>query len=150
MSRSDDLAVMAVLLAAAMCSACAAEGSEAASAARPIYRCEIAGVATFSDRPCGPVVRPYEAGSGLSVLESSTPVAPGKAAARARPASSDIVAAPESAPAASAARAEACRRLQRSLRKIAAQLRAGYKVKQGERLREQRRELEAQRRARRC
>jgi hypothetical protein len=147
MIRSADLAVTAALIAVAMSSACAAEGSGAASGARQIYRCEVAGVATFSDRPCGSVVQPYEAGAGLSVLESSAPEPSSKAVPHGRSAPASGVAAPE---AAAAARAEVCRRLQQSLRKIAGQMRAGYKAKQGERLREQRRELQAKRRAQRC
>jgi hypothetical protein len=44
----------------------------------------------------------------------------------------------------------ACERIRNSLRDVAARMRAGYDVKQGERLRERKAKLEAQRRAQKC
>ena len=45
---------------------------------------------------------------------------------------------------------DACLKLNEALRKIASTLRSGYSAKQGERLNERKRELEAQRRAQKC
>jgi len=125
--------------------------SPPARVARQVYRCEVAGVATFSDRPCDAEMRPYDLDlSRISILDTPAPSKSGKAA----PSRSTVPrrAAPsrQSEAAATAAQAEACRRLQQSLRKIASRMRAGYTAKAGERLQAQRRELQEKRRARRC
>lgn len=150
MARLSKRIAMLVLLHLAMPVIDAAE-SVPGLVVRHIYRCEVAGVTIFADRPCDAGMHPYDLElSRLSVLGAPEPPKQGKAAAprpsvsrrASKPAQSDV--------AAEAARAEACRRLQQSLRKIASRMRAGYKAKAGERLQEQRRELEAKLRARRC
>jgi len=125
--------------------------AEGQSKAQTIYRCQIAGVGTFSDRPCGDSVEQYDAGlSRLSILDS--PAAPPRTAERK----------PERAPrpqrnrtdnaedTVQAKKAAACRHSQDSLHKISEQMRTGYSAKQGERLRTRKKDLEAKRRSLGC
>lgn len=151
MARLSSLIVTLALLHLAMPCVEAAESS-AARSTRQIYRCEVAGVATFSDRPCGTGANPYDLElSRISILEAVPASSrPGKATPDRPSAPRRAVIPKRSDVAAKAAQAEACRRLQQSLRKIASRMRAGYTAKAGERLQTQRRELEAKRRARRC
>lgn len=115
------------------------------SSSRAVYRCETPQGIVFADRPCDVSARPYEPDlAGVSVIETAVPVrtAPAKATAPApRPRSVASNARPK---------AETCDRLRQSLRKVAASLRSGYGVKEGERLKERKRELEAKRKAARC
>jgi len=122
-----------------------------ARAARQVYRCEVAGVATFSDRPCGAGMRPYDLDlSRINILEAPAPLKSDKAAPSRSTVPRPAALSRQSEVAAEEAQAEVCRRLQRSLQKIASRMRAGYTAKAGERLQAQRRELQAKRRARHC
>ena len=112
-----------------------------------VYRCVVDEVVTFSDRPCDAEAKHYtpesEWVSMVDVTKSST--TPSRAAARK----------PARAPGASIAAAQAkhkeeCARMEESLREVRSKLRAGYDVKQGERLKERNRKLNAQLRAKRC
>lgn len=143
--------VAALLLVPATSLVCAAQSSPALAAARQIYRCEIAGVATFSDRPCGTAAHPYDVDpSRVSLLEASVPPGADKAASVGPSAGHRAALPRQDDMAATDAKAEVCRRLQRSLTRIASRMRAGYTARTGERLKAQRRELQAKRRARRC
>ncbi len=118
--------------------------SALAHADTTIYRCETPAGLVFSDRPCAPEAQIYEPDlSGISVMESQvpkpTPVVKSVASPQVRVASGPA-----------APKIDACLKLNEALRKIASTLRSGYSAKQGERLNERKRELEAQRRAQKC
>ena len=119
--------------------------SALAHADTTIYRCETPAGLVFSDRPCAPEAQIYEPDlSGISVMESQvpkpTPVVKSVASPQVRVASG-----PAAPP-----KIDACLKLNEALRKIASTLRSGYSAKQGERLNERKRELEAKRRAQKC
>ena len=118
--------------------------SALAHADTTIYRCETPAGLVFSDRPCAPEAQIYEPDlSGISVMESQvpkpTPVVKSVASPQVRVASGPA-----------APKIDACLKLNEALRKIASTLRSGYSAKQGERLNERKRELEAKRRAQKC
>ena len=111
-----------------------------------VYRCVLNEVVTFSDRPCDAAAKHYtpesEWVSMVDVTKSSA--TPGRVPARK----------PERAQASSVAAAQAkhkqeCTRLE-ALREVRSKLRAGYDVKQGERLKERNRKLNADLRSKRC
>lgn len=120
---------------------------------RTIFRCEIAGVRTFSDRPCGsaPATGPGTIELGpLNILESSTAAAVSSPAKAKKTSTPRTAASQRSVAAGAAAKAGACGRIQQSLRKITSKMRAGYTAKEGERLRERKKDLEEKGRAQRC
>jgi hypothetical protein len=112
-----------------------------------VYRCIVGGVTTYSDRPCAPESAPYQPDtSRVSTYDPPPPsretapdAPPRKSPPRARAAGADQV-----------RRAAACERIRNSLKEVAGRMRAGYDVKQGERLRERKAKLEQQRRAQKC
>lgn len=111
---------------------------------RTIYKCESSEGLVFSDHPCGPSTETYQPDlSAVSVVD--TVVAP-----ETHSTTRNVVRPAARSNSHAASRAEACARLDASLHKIAATLRSGYGVKQGERLKERKRELEARRRAQKC
>lgn len=122
----------------------------AAAQSPTIYRCETASGITFSDRPCGIDSKPYEVDtSGVSVIETKPAESrPAVASPKPQPPSRAIESSDRSS--ARASKAAICERLDQSLRKVLSTMRTGYTASQGERLRERKRELEAQRRAQRC
>jgi hypothetical protein len=122
-------------------------GAESARATATIYRCEVDGVATFSDRPCGDQSSAYEPEAALVSTYTAPPasVAPDSAkSSRPKPARRSSIAADQ------AKRAEECQRIQASLRDIRSRMRAGYSAKEGERLRVRQEKLEDRRRSQRC
>lgn len=128
-----------------MLTAAGASGADA-DRSRAIYRCEEAGVATFSDRPCGATIQTYADPGRLSVLESVVPTArPDAPVAKPRPPSAD-----PSGPTDRDSKARNCEKLRQSLREVAARMRAGYTAKEGERLRTRKQTLEGKRRAQQC
>ena len=111
-----------------------------------IYRCRVDGVTTFSDHPCGESVQTYDAGlSRLSILDSPRVPAP-KAKRANKPAPAEHKAKRSAEEASQAKQAATCQRAEQSLRRIREQMRTGYSVKQGERLKARKRDLEARRR----
>jgi hypothetical protein len=115
-----------------------------------IYRCEIGGVVTYEDRPCGADPARYEPdGTRITTYapppSTSTPAA-APAAQRPRPR--------RTAPAILAAEqrkhAEECRRIESALRDIQSKMRSGYRAKEGERLRMRKAQLGERRRAHKC
>ncbi|HEY5807922.1 MAG TPA: hypothetical protein VIT67_08130 [Povalibacter sp.] len=111
---------------------------------RPIYRCESSQGAVFSDRPCGASSEVYEPDlAGVSVVDTVVP--PPRP-----PAQRGASAARPPTQAAVRPRADLCDSLERSIHKIVSTMRAGYNARQGERLRERKRELESKRRAQKC
>lgn len=126
-----------VLLTAAFYGVSADAGSSAA-----IYRCEIDGVPTFSDRPCGGLAQLHEL--DLGKLNTHAPPA-------VRPSTEKPPSAKRAASVANAAKqAEICARLARDLREVRAKYRSGYSAKEGERLNEREAKLKAQLRSARC
>jgi hypothetical protein len=144
----------------------------AQSADRPIYRCVMAGVITFSDRPCGDAIEVHS----LDVPDLPTPAAPGSTSSRSTsPRSARAVtgqpqgaAAPVRARRPTAAnssnrkdsragdsrvrdsRVRECLRLGAELRRLTARMRAGYGAAEGERLRERQRTAKERRRDLAC
>jgi hypothetical protein len=112
-----------------------------------IYKCEVDGVMTFSDRLCGgdaelhvpgeTVVNTYAAPPATSKPERSTR----KPAAKRAPARTDR---------AEAKRVESCARYARNLKEIRSRMRAGYTAKEGERLRVRQEQVRESQRAARC
>jgi hypothetical protein len=122
---------------------------------RAIYRCRIDGVDTFSDHPCGETIEEYDAGIGrLSILDS--PPAAARTTERAAKKTSTVHDTPVRNASVKppreeqAVKAKACQRSQQALHKIRDQLRTGYSARQGERLRDRKRDLEEQRRTIGC
>lgn len=127
-----------------------------------IFRCEIAGVPTFSDRPCASAVQFPTAESAsvepdtvelgtINILKSPTAVAASPSTSAAKQLPPRTTAASQRSTAASRnSKADACGRIEQSLRKIASKMRSGYRAKEGERLRQRKEELEQKRQARRC
>jgi hypothetical protein len=113
-----------------------------------VYRCTVGGVTTYSDRPCSPDAAPYEPDTSRvstydppPVSQKATPAPPARTSpARKRGSGGDDP----------VRHAAACERLQNSLREVAARMRSGYNVKQGEQLRARKARLEQQRRAEKC
>ena len=113
-----------------------------------IYRCTVAGVTTFSDKPCATESVPYEPDtSRVSTYDpppasrTAAPAPPPRSAPARRRGSSDRDQVRHSAE---------CERLRNALRDLAARMRAGYNARQGEQLRERKVKLQRQRRAQKC
>ena len=120
-------------------------GSAQAESTHSIYRCETAQGLVFSDRPCSTESQLYEPDlSGVSVVTTEVPKSTSSAAALKLPRKR----APSDSPV--VAKADQCQRLNDSLRKVASTMRSGYGAKEGERLKERKRDLEAKRRAQKC
>ena len=110
-----------------------------------IYRCAVGGVTTFSDRPCArrrPV--PYQPDTSRVSTYDPPPASRTRAPAAAA-AKSPATPACDRGGAGQVRHAAACDRLRNALRDVAERMRAGYDVKQGERLRERKAKLEQQR-----
>lgn len=115
-------------------------------AGRAVYRCTVAGVTTFSDRPCAPQAVLYEPDSSR-ISTYNPPLVPPAAALR----SQTRTKTPRRSIAEDQVRHAAdCERIRDSLKDLAARMRAGYSAKQGEQLRGRKAKLEQQRRARKC
>src|SRR5688572_2697192 len=120
-----------------------------ASAASPIYRCEMNGVKTFSDRPCAADSSEYvpddQRVSTVKVEHVAAPIQPrpAKRAKRSAPGKSSIAAD-------QLKHKEDCARIDRSLGEIRSKMRAGYDAKEGERLRDRQRKLTLDRRGMKC
>lgn len=110
--------------------------------AASMYRCEIAGVTTYSDRPCGADAKLHQPDEA-AVSTYAAPVMSSKPSATVK---SDRATkkrrTSESNDAAK--RVELCDRLARSLKEVRSKMRSGYKAKEGERLRERLAKLKAQ------
>lgn len=130
---------------------------EPSAGTRTIFHCVIAGVRTFSDRPCGSAAQSPATGSAtvelgpLNILKSpAAPAVSPSAKAGKSPAPRAATVSRRSTAAGRTAKAGTCGRIQQSLRKITSKMRSGYTAKEGERLRERKKDLEEKRRAQRC
>ena len=132
--------------------ACAATAvilaTPATLAAPGIYRCEVAGVATYQDRPCGEASAQYEPDTARVSTYAPPAASRTPTGAPRKPVRRDSARA--SIAQAQAKRAEECRRIAASLEDIKAKARAGYNAKEGERMRVRRAKLDEQRRAHKC
>ncbi|MFL6577144.1 MAG: hypothetical protein ACJ8MR_11020 [Povalibacter sp.] len=123
-----------------------ASNAQSDTAAHSIYRCETSTGLVFSDRPCSSEAQVYTPDlSGVSIVQTEVPQ-PTTGSAKAPKPQRTRMASKQSMP----AKADQCERLNEALHKIASTLRSGYGAKQGERLKERKRELDAQRRAHKC
>lgn len=123
-------------------------GSFCALALVLVYRCTVDGVTTYSDRPCAPEAVPYQPDSGR--VSTYDPPPASQTPAPAQPPRKSPTRRRGAGDADQGRHAAACDRIRNSLRDVAARMRAGYDVKQGERLRERKAKLEQQRRAQKC
>ena len=107
-----------------------------------MYRCEVQGVTTYSDRPCGADATVHEPSESLNtfaapqVVPSPQPKQQRSARAARKGALNDDLN--------GAKRAELCAKLQRSEKEVRSKMRSGYKAKEGERLRERLAKLRSQ------
>ena len=137
---------LALLLAASL----AAFPAHAAD--RTIYRCVLAGISTFSDRPCGDSIEAHSldvpdvpAAVNSEVRTASVPEPSRVTPKRARAPSRDA-----NLPNQKDSRAKDCVRLDVELRRLSARMRAGYSAAEGERLRERQRMARERRRDLQC
>ncbi|HKQ11799.1 MAG TPA: hypothetical protein VJT80_00090 [Steroidobacteraceae bacterium] len=123
-------------------------GPCAALALLLVYRCTVGGVATYSDRPCGPEAVEYQPDTSRVSTYDPPPASP--TATAAGPARSSPTRRRGADGQDQVRHAAACERIHNGLKDIAAHMRSGYSAKQGERLRERKAKLEQQRRAQKC
>ncbi len=113
-----------------------------------IFRCVVDDVVTFSDRPCAADAVQHLPNdqwvSTVKVEQTASGVRSVPPVSRLRKSSGRSIAADQ------AKHKENCARIERSLRDMRSQMRAGYDAKQGERLRERQRRLNDERREKRC
>lgn len=138
----------AIYLGTVLCAAAVMPLSTAALADAKVFRCEVNDVVTFSDRPCGPDAQVHEPdGTRVSVF-AAPPIAKRSSLSAKTPRrdtkQSDAIAMLQ------AKHKERCTRIERSLNDIRSKMRAGYDVRQGERLRDRQRKLTQQRRDEKC
>ena len=112
-----------------------------------IYRCEIGESITFSDRPCDAGAQRYEPDTSRITTYAPPPAAPIRPAPRAQP---HAARKNGSIAAAQAKHAAECARLRTKLDELHSKMRAGYGVREGERLRERKSSLQDRLRANRC
>src|SRR5262245_36882327 len=108
-----------------------ADADSSKAAGRPIYRCQIDGVTTFSDRACGETIEVYKlemdnAVQPLRKTETAARAATPKAAPQTRRAQPQNTK-PEKV--SSARSAGACARLNETVENLKSRLRAGYSAK---------------------
>jgi len=118
-----------------------------------VFRCEVSGVLTFSDRPCGPDAQVHEPDNTRVSTFVAPPLAdpPTKLSrVSAKAARRDDAKQTESIAALQAKHKERCVRIERSLRDIRSKMRAGYDAKQGERMKDRQRKLNQERRDEKC
>jgi hypothetical protein len=137
--RSHALLCVPALLAAAYWPASEAQTTAA------IFKCEIDGVPTFSDRPCAPSAQLQE----LDLERINSHEAPSVRAASAAKRQAPVKRKPASS-SNTAKQVETCERLAQSLQGVRAKLRSGYSAKEGERLNEREAQLKSQLRSARC
>ena len=112
---------------------------------RPIYRCELNGVLTFSDKACGGTIEVYKMEFDNAEHGRATEGSPGKARRAAPPPARTVADSKQTV-----SLRQECERMDESVRKIRSQMRAGYDAKEGDRLRERLAHLQERRRAQKC
>lgn len=117
--------------------------------AETIYRCESGGGLIYSDRPCAADAAVHISDGSLVTIYDAPPISERASTPRSK-ASKASKSARNTAAAADAKRREACAKLDQSLHEVRAKLRAGYGVKEGERLNARRSQLAQRRRSEKC
>jgi hypothetical protein len=130
-----------------MCGVLAIVCAGQSGASPTLYRCTVEGVTTYADRPCAADAVRYVPDPSRTSTYSPPPASPATTAGsppttprRPRPDAGED----------QGRHAAVCERLRTALKDVAARMRAGYNIKQGEQLRERKRKLEQQRRAHKC
>lgn len=114
--------------------------------ATSVYRCELDGIATFSDRPCAADAVPHQLDAATLNTYAAPPLrTSGRPTAKSRSSKR-----PNEPPTAGLKQQQVCERLKQRLKGIRSQLRAGYKVAAGERLKGRETRLKAELRSARC
>jgi hypothetical protein len=146
MTRTTSLRV-AFQIAALLGAVCLTHSAIADRTTASVYRCNLKGVTTFSDRPCDAEARLQEVDTAtMNVLEpqSAAPIPtsrPKRASARR----------PEVGQRANTAKhQENCARLVQSLKEVRSKMRSGYKAHEGEQLRIREEKLKNQLRLAKC
>lgn len=117
-----------------------------AADSRAIYRCEIDGIAVFSDRPCAPSAAQVDLDSAKMNTYEAPPIPTRAATPKPRTAARK-----ESDPAAELQKhKDTCDRITQRLKDIRSKMRTGYKASEGERLKERQKRLSSQLRSARC
>jgi hypothetical protein len=128
-----------------------AAGSPAAKAAErvatSIYKCELDGVVTFSDRPCGNEIEPHTLDQTAMNTYEAPAVAVDKQRRVAAPAKKRS---PVRADRSEAKRVASCARYARRMKEIRSKMRSGYSAKEGEQLRLRQEQLREDQRAAKC
>jgi hypothetical protein len=116
-------------------------------ATESIYRCAEGGRTVLTDRPTDPAAcQPLNAPASNTYIAPTVTHSPRTAAVKViRTSKQD-----ESIAAEQLKTKQRCERIEQRLDQIASKMRSGYTVRQGEKLREQREQLEATRRIERC
>jgi len=114
------------------------------SGATPVYRCVVNDVTIFSDQPCDAAAQRYEPEAALNT--SDAPARTPARAVRTEPQRSKIRIEPQKL----RKQAEMCASLTQSLAEIRSKMRAGYRAKEGEKLREREAKLKQQARREKC
>jgi hypothetical protein len=138
-------AIACVISAAAVCAVSVCPSIASADSSRAIFRCELNGVPTFSDRPCAAASSRYEPDPIATNTYDPPPIRPSPPAP-VKPSSAK----PTSPAADSSNHKETCERLARGLKETRSKLRAGYKAGEGERIKERQARLKSQLRQARC
>ena len=112
-----------------------------------IYKCELDGVMTFSDRPCGGAAELHIPGETAINTYAAPPVASSRERSARKPSTRR---APVRTDRAEAKRAESCATYARNLKEIRSKMRAGYTAKEGERLRARQEKLRESQRSAKC
>jgi hypothetical protein len=133
--------------------------SWAGERATSIYKCELGGVLTFSDRPCGTDAVPldqsamntYEAPQSASLPKQGIKApASRRVATRANPRDTRSGDSRRGDKSAETKRVESCAKLARGLKEIRGKMRSGYSAKEGERLRIRQDKVRESQRLARC
>jgi hypothetical protein len=131
----------------ALCAVSVYPGSASADNGRVIFRCELNGVPTFSDRPCASAAEHFEPDPIATNTYDPPPSHTGTRRAAVKPGSRKRAAAPAIDP---NKHKETCERLAERLKDTRSKQRAGYKAREGERLNERQARLKSQLRSARC
>jgi hypothetical protein len=114
--------------------------------AESIYKCDVGGVLTFSDRPCSPKAELHELDDAAVNTYEALPIP----ASTSKPKAAGKKTLSRRADPQSDKRAETCARLGRSMKEARSKMRTGYSAKEGERLRERLAKLKDQQREAKC
>ncbi|WP_129776278.1 DUF4124 domain-containing protein [Peristeroidobacter soli] len=124
--------------------------TKAVGASAAIYRCAGENGPVYSDQPCGAHANRHEIDDSRVTVYTPPPAEKGRAvpATPAKPAKNKRARAAR--PPDPARHEAACAKLAQALRDVRTKMRTGYGAKEGERLKERRRQLEERRRIEKC